>query len=120
MAFKDILREVVEKCSGARAAVMLGFDGITVDEYLAEGANLDLQQISAEYGALLKDLDETVGALKEGNLQEVTVATDLSRVVLRRVDEDYFVALLLDGAGNVGKGRYLLQCAAIKMREELD
>lgn len=119
MAFKDILHEVVAGIEGGRGAVMMGFDGITVDEYQARSSSLDLQVLSAEYAALLKEIQETVASLKEGALEEVTIASERSRVVMRKVDEEYFVALIMDKSGNLGKGRYLLQSAAFKLREEL-
>ena len=33
MGFKDILKELVKRVDGGRAAILMGYDGISIDEY---------------------------------------------------------------------------------------
>jgi len=54
MPFTDILKEVVNGTEGAIGALVIGVDGISVDEY-STGSEIDLQSMSVEYSALLKE-----------------------------------------------------------------
>jgi predicted regulator of Ras-like GTPase activity (Roadblock/LC7/MglB family) len=119
MSFKEILRETVAGSTGGVGALLMAYDGIAVDEYRLEAVPLDLQALSVEYASLFKGINQTVASLKTGAVEEVTVLSGLSRVVMRKVDDEYFVVLVLEKDGNLGKGRYLLQRAAFRIREEL-
>ena len=57
--------------------------------------------------------------LKTGELQEVSIISELCSVIVRGVSDDFFVALVLPADGNFGKGRYLLKREAPKLREAL-
>ena len=119
MAFKDILKSVVGECSGALGGVIMGYDGIAIEEYLADTGGLDVQTLFIEYASVLKEVKRTVGVLKTGELEEVSIISEKCSVVVRGVSDDFFVALVLSADGNFGKGRYLLKREAPKLREAL-
>ena len=43
--------------------------------------------------------------------EEVSLATEMTRVLIRVISDDFFVFLVLDRQGNYGKERYLLNRA---------
>ena len=119
MSFRDILQGMVERVEGGQGAVIMGYDGIPIDEYIKEDVILDIQLLSVEYATLLKEIKRTIDVLKTGDMDEISITTGLSRVIVRPVNEEFFVVFVLDREGNFGKGRYLLKRDAPKLAEEL-
>jgi len=119
MSFRGILRNLVEKVEGGQGAVIMGYDGIPIDEYIKEDATLDIQLLSIEYATLLKEIRKTVEVLKTGVMDEISVSTGLTRVIVRPVNEEFFVVFVLDKECNFGKGRYFLKRDAPKIAEAL-
>ena len=119
MGFKAILKMLVEQTSGALGGVIMGYDGIAIDEYLGDTAGLDVQTLAIEYASVLKEIKMTVGVLKTGELEEVSIIAEKCSVIVRGVSDDFFVALVLSCDGNFGKGRYLLKREAPQLKEAL-
>ena len=119
MSFRDILKTSVEAVDGGLASVVMGFDGISVEEYIHDGATFDVQTLGVEYSSALTEVRRTADSLKSGAVQEVAVVTEGALVLLRPVNPEYFVALVLKAGGNFGKGRYILRRAARAIAEEM-
>lgn len=126
MSFRDILKSSVEEVDGGLASVVMGFDGISVEEYVVQpngttdgGIPVDVQTLGVEYSSALTEVRRTAEALASGSVQEVAVTTDGALVLLRPVNAEYFVALVLSKDGNFGKGRYVLRRAARAIAQEM-
>jgi len=119
MPFKSILQGIVEEAGGGLGGVVMGYDGIAIEEYQAQPDRLDVHLLAVEYASVLKEIKRTVGVLQTGDLEEVSIVSELVRVIVRGVSDDFFVALVLAADGNYGKGRYLLKRDAWKLREAL-
>jgi len=109
MSIKTVLQEIVENVDGSLGAIVMGYDGIPLDEFIKESSPIDLQVLSVEYATVLKEIKKAVDVLGSGIMEEISINTDTTRVIIRVLDDDLFVilALLLDG--NYGKGRYVLR-----------
>ncbi len=119
MMFREILEEVVENAGGGVAAVIMGMDGIAIDEYIAREVNVDVQAVGVEYSKTLQEIRKICGSLDAGHLNEVTISTARNVIVIKVVNEEYFVVLVLAADGNFGKGRYLLRKSIARLKEEL-
>jgi len=117
MSFSQVLKEITQNVKGARGAVVVGMDGIIVDECTA-GPGIDLQSISAEYGNILKEVQIASESLRMGTTKEVAIRTEASDLVMRKINDDYFLALVLSPEGNFGKGRFVVRMAANKLIKE--
>jgi predicted regulator of Ras-like GTPase activity (Roadblock/LC7/MglB family) len=117
--FNDILKDLVEGVGGGTGAVLMGYDGIAIDQYFRPNEELDLQLVAVEYANILKDIRRTAEILDSGTLEEVSIRTEMFLVIVRIINEDFFVALTLRRDGNFGKARYLLQREAPRLREAL-
>jgi len=117
MPFSDILKEVVNGTDGALGALIVGLDGIPVEEYAVKGA-MDLQSMTVEYSSLLKEIEKGSQAAQMGSTKEVTVIADNAMVMLRRLNEEYFFVLVIKPEGNFGKGRFLLRMSVPKLLKE--
>ena len=110
MSFRDIIKDIVEQVDGGIGAVILGYDGIAIDEYLKEhDENFDIQLLAVEYATLLKEVKRTVEVLKTGEMEEVNIGTGKSCIIIRVINDEFFIVLALRSDGNFGKGRYLLK-----------
>lgn len=116
--FDDVLREIVD---GAEAigAVLMGYDGIAIDQYFRPIEGVDLQLMAVEYANILKEIRKAAEILNTGKMEEVTIRTAKYFVVIRTLSEDYFVALTLEKEGNFGKGRFLLMRDAPTLKAAL-
>lgn len=119
MGFKVILKSIVEESGGGLGGVIMGYDGISIDEYVKQSAGIDVQTMTVEYASVLKEIKRTVGVLKTGELEEVSIITGECSVIVRGISDDFFVALIMTADGNFGKGRYLLKRAAPGFAEAL-
>ena len=119
MPFKGILKSMVEQVEGGQGAVIMGYDGIPIDEYINENISLDVQMLSVEYATLLKEIRRTIEVLRTGEMDEVSITTGLSRIIVRPVNDEFFVVFVLERDGNFGKGRYLLKRDAPKLASAL-
>jgi predicted regulator of Ras-like GTPase activity (Roadblock/LC7/MglB family) len=116
MSIKSVLKEMVDTIDGGLGAMVMGYDGIPLDEYILESSPLDLQVLSVEYATVLKEVKKAVDVLGSGTMEEISINTDVSRVIIRVLDDDLFIILIILADGNYGKGRYLLRLAAPRIR----
>jgi predicted regulator of Ras-like GTPase activity (Roadblock/LC7/MglB family) len=119
MSFRESLKRLTENVTGGLAATIMGYDGIPIDEYLKETAPFDLQLLAVEYANLIREVKRTVDLLENGELQEVSIATKLVRVLVRAINDEFFLVLVIAADGNYGKGRYLVAREALTFREQL-
>jgi predicted regulator of Ras-like GTPase activity (Roadblock/LC7/MglB family) len=117
MPFSDILKEVVHGTEGALGALIVGLDGIPVEEY-SLNIELDIQSMTIEYSTLLKEIEKGSQAARLGTTKEVTVIAEKAMIMLRRLNEDYFFVLIIKPEGNFGKGRFLLRMSVPKLLKE--
>src|SRR3990172_3716144 len=94
MPFTDIFKEVVNGTEGAIGALVIGVDGISVDEY-STGGEIDLQSMSVEYSALLKEIEKGSQAAHLGSTKEGTIISEKAMIMLRRLNDDYFLFLFI-------------------------
>lgn len=117
--FRNILSNIVISCSGGVGAVLMGYDGIAIDQFVVDDIQLDLNLVAIEYSNVTKEIRKAAEVLETGELQEVSIKTDLFYVIIYALTDEYFVALTLQRDGNYGQGRYLLMREAGKLREAL-
>lgn len=119
MSFKEALRDMATSVDGCVCAVLMGYDGIPIDDYISEDAGVDVSLMMIEYSSILKDARKTIEVLQTGELEEFSINTTLFRVLMRAINEDLFAALVIKEDGNFGKGRYVLKMGAPRLRELL-
>ena len=117
MSFADIIKEVVQGTEGALGALVVGIDGIPVEEF-SVNTDIDLQSMTVEYATLLKEIERGSQASQLGTTNEVTVIADKAMIMLRRLTDEYFMVLIIKPDGNFGKGRFLLRMSVPKLLKE--
>jgi predicted regulator of Ras-like GTPase activity (Roadblock/LC7/MglB family) len=118
--FSEVLQSMVTETRGGAGAILMGYDGIAIDQFFKPLEGMDLQLVAVEYANILKEIKKTSDILESGRMEEVTIKTDRFLVLIRILNDDYFVAMTLERDGNFGKARYLLSREAPKLRAALD
>jgi predicted regulator of Ras-like GTPase activity (Roadblock/LC7/MglB family) len=119
--FKETLQNVVSRTEGCLGALVMGTDGIAVEKFWLPKAtekNLDLAVAVAEYTSLMRNARRTNKELEVGDLKELNLVNEKGIFLMRLLNDDYFVALVLEPNGNIGRGRYELQLAELLLEQE--
>ncbi len=104
MSFDDAVRELIERCPGASGAAIVDPDGIPVT-VIPSGAGIDA--LGAEMATIVRGVDEAGREFNHGPLEQFSVFTAESVVILTIMASGYFLLLIMNRGGIVGKGRYL-------------
>ncbi len=112
MSFADTLRKVVDNVDGGIAAVVMGLDGIPVDQYVRAKDRIDVQTVAMEFSFIISQVRKAGESLQVGGLEEFSVRADRLLLVCRMLTQAYFVAVAMAPEGNFGKCRYLVRVAS--------
>jgi predicted regulator of Ras-like GTPase activity (Roadblock/LC7/MglB family) len=89
------LNTVLSFLEGARAILIMGYDGIVV-ESVAKDQDENFQDLTIELGQIVKTIGEISKNTNVGNLSEMVLQFDQAKVLLRSIHPDYFLALLVN------------------------
>lgn len=106
---------ILKECEGARAAVVMGFDGIAV-ESLSLDSGVDVQTVGMELSFVLGQVRKAAEVLEVGGLQEVCVTSKNLTFIVRVLSDDHFLGLAMKPEGNFGKARFLARMALPHLR----
>jgi predicted regulator of Ras-like GTPase activity (Roadblock/LC7/MglB family) len=116
--FLDKLENAVGTIKGCEAAILMGFDGIAVDSFEVNKES-DIETVGMELSVVLKEVRKAAELLEAGSAEEMTVRTEKMSTVMRIVNDEYFLAMMLAPDGNLGKAKYLLRILAPDFGKEL-
>ena len=108
--FAETLRKVVDNVDGGIAAVIMGLDGIPVDQYVRQNS-VDVNTVAMEFSFILAQIKKAGDSLQVGGLEELTVKAQRLLLVCRMISPQYFVAVAMAPEGNFGKARFLARMA---------
>lgn len=117
--FKEPLERIIERTDGCLGALIMGTDGIAVEKVLApEGDDANLDVAAAEFTSLVRNAQRTGGDSGLGNLRELVVTCDKAIIVMRLLNNEYFIVLALRPDGNLGRSRFELRKAELDLAKE--
>ena len=119
MIFEDVVQRAVEETGGGLAAIIMARDGISLSMYRKPEVMIDLETMGIEYANLLGDIMRASETVSAGAVREVSLATDQYVTLLRVINPEYFIALILEPDGNLGKGRFMPRVNAPFILKEL-
>ena len=117
--FKDVLRDVVERTDGGIAGLVMGYDGIPVENYVKGDLSVDVETVGMEYSVILSQIMKAAKMLEAGEAREVAIQAERVTTVIRLLNSQYFVALTMSPQGNFGKARFLLRTLTPKLLDDL-
>lgn len=115
----DTLKNLVETIPGAQGAILMGFDGIAIEQYL-NTQDLDVGTLATELSVHLTDLRKTIDEnLGLGAMSDITIRTQRGVLLMHCLSAEFFVLLVLENASSFGKGRWKLRMADRELRAQL-
>jgi predicted regulator of Ras-like GTPase activity (Roadblock/LC7/MglB family) len=118
--FKEALERAVIGTDGSIAGLLMDFEGIPLETYAREGAELDIEVVGAEVSVVVKAIQRATEMLDAGATNEVSFRSEKMVTLVRVINKTYFVAMTMSPEGNQGKGRYLLRVMAPALALELE
>jgi predicted regulator of Ras-like GTPase activity (Roadblock/LC7/MglB family) len=108
---EEILRKIVEETPGAKGAILMGFDGISVAQWVKPqyAEELDIESMAMEFSFRFLELRDAANSLEMGAISDITLKAEFGTVLVRVLSKEYFVTVLLETAAHMGKGRWLLR-----------
>jgi predicted regulator of Ras-like GTPase activity (Roadblock/LC7/MglB family) len=117
--FTEILKKIVDNVDGGVAAIIMGLDGIPVDQYARTSDRVDITTVGMEFSFILSQVRKAAESLEVGTFEELTIKAERLLLVVRMLTPQYFVAIALSSEGNFGKARFLMRLGAPKLIEQL-
>jgi predicted regulator of Ras-like GTPase activity (Roadblock/LC7/MglB family) len=120
MMFGDVLKQVLDKVEGAIGALIMGLDGIAIEQQIIDPELYDnrLSMIAAAYATLLRNSMRTSNDVGVGQLQEMSVISGNMILVIKLINPEYFLLIALHSDGNIGRARFELRKAQLLLEEE--
>jgi predicted regulator of Ras-like GTPase activity (Roadblock/LC7/MglB family) len=129
MSFTSALRSIVDESGGGIGAALMGSDGIAIDQVEASAPGVSLggegglaDEISAlgvEFGRILEEARKAADSLNGGAVEEACLRMARFWVLLRSVDAETFLVVVLAPDGNLGKARFLMRRHLADLRAHL-
>ncbi len=110
--FTETLKKMVDNVDGGIAAVIMGLDGIPVDQYVRVNDRVDIVTVGMEFSFILTQIRKAADSLQIGGFEELSVRAEQLWVVVRMLSPQYFVGVVMAPEGNYGKCRYLMRLGA--------
>jgi predicted regulator of Ras-like GTPase activity (Roadblock/LC7/MglB family) len=129
MNFTSTLRTIVDECGGGIGAALMGSDGIPIEQVEARelpGSSGDaaavgeeIAALGVEFGRILDEARKAADSLGGGPVEEACLRMARFWVLLRTLDAETFLVLVLAPEGNLGKARFLMRRHLAELREHL-
>jgi predicted regulator of Ras-like GTPase activity (Roadblock/LC7/MglB family) len=118
MAFKKMLREMLDQLPGAVGAIIADWEGEAVDQ-VARIDDFEIKVLGAHKGIILSRLRDALQRLDGGELEEVLIHFDQGKTLIAPLNEDYFLVLTVEPEVLVGKAAFVMRRCAKKLRIEI-
>ncbi len=119
MSFQSELEAICAEVPGSRTAVVMSLDGISVANHVQHDDGVDTEALLIELIGPLKQAAQVTRRVDVGSLASLEVATGELTLVMRLLNDEYFVALILSPEAVVGRGRYAVRAHSAALRAEL-
>jgi predicted regulator of Ras-like GTPase activity (Roadblock/LC7/MglB family) len=117
MVFTEVLKDISSRVEGSIGFVVMGMDGIPIERHIVDRKhNFDL--LSTEATTLLRTTRLAAQELAAGALQEVSFTTNDLIVVAIAITPEYVLLGALSNGSNIGKARFLMRRAALRLETE--
>ncbi len=120
--FRAALEGVAARVEGVRGLSLMGRDGITLESVgsaALAGQDPQLEPIAAELTGILKHLMTSESGVDSGIIQQFTIESGSSILILEAVTSEYYLLVLLSREGNFGRARFEARRAAALLEKEL-
>lgn len=105
---KDLLRSLVGGIEGVVGAAIVGMDGATI-EAMRVDQNFSVEEIAQEGAVASKVMAYMCQKLDGGPIDHIMLVAERYIILLAMAGQDYYVGIVINPRGNVGKARLQLR-----------
>ncbi|MDQ7842961.1 MAG: hypothetical protein QN141_06860 [Armatimonadota bacterium] len=105
---KDLLRGLVGGIEGVVGAAVVGMDGAPIETMRVE-QEFSVEEIAQEGAMASKVLDYLCQKVDAGAIDHIMLVAERYVVLLAMAGQDYYVGIVVQPRGNVGKARLQLR-----------
>ena len=116
--FLERLARISNRIAGSLALSLVDEDGIPI-ESVSANPDLDLEVLAAESIALVRTMAESNEEVPAGGLRVYSLSTDRYTLMVSSVAPGYYLLLVLDCGGSLGRARFELKRARLVLEEDL-
>lgn len=116
--FLEQLSGISGRIDGAIALSLVDRDGIPV-ESVSASPELDLEAVAAELVSQVRSISMQQQELSVGPVKQFTVVAERMTFIVSAVADSYYLLLALAPSGSVGRARFELKRATLKLEDEL-
>ena len=120
--FSEEIRKVVDHVGDGIGGVVMGLDGIAIETYVRDDKNRSADSVNdlgMEFSFILGQVKKAASSLSIGGMSELALRADTTTVLIRMLNDEYFLAIVLGAGTNFGKARFLSRMAASSLRTQL-
>jgi len=105
---KELLRGLVGGIEGVVGAAVVGMDGATIEAMRVE-QNFSVEEIAQEGAVASKVMEYMCQKLDGGPIDHIMLVAERYIILLAMAGQDYYVGIVINPRGNVGKARLQLR-----------
>jgi predicted regulator of Ras-like GTPase activity (Roadblock/LC7/MglB family) len=105
---KELLRSLVGGIEGVVGAAVVGMDGAAI-ETMRVDQNFSVEEIAQEGAVASKVMDYLCQKLDGGPIDHIMLVAERYIILLAMAGQDYYVGIVINPRGNVGKARLQLR-----------
>jgi len=121
---QETLEKIVRTTPGAQAVVLMGLDGIAVEQFILPDSEADglpdIESMAMEFSFRFIELRNAAASLEMGEISDLTIRAAKGALLVRFLSEEYFVAVLLTDPRYFGKGRWVLRSLGSSLAADLN
>ena len=118
MMFAERLGAIAARISGCELVALVAVDGLPVESH-GSCDGLDLEALSAELLAQVHTIGENHRELDMGQVDRFSVTTESHTALLGRLNQGYFLLLVLGREASLGRARFELRRAPLAFNQDL-
>lgn len=116
---EDRLKELLDRVDGARLAAVMSCDGLPLAWLARSDLAPESEELLAEFSAIMTRVQRATAQLELGTLGEISIEAGKLLTLLRPMDHQHYLAMVLEPEGNFGLARYLLKAKSPELLAEL-
>jgi len=105
---KELLRSLVGGIEGVVGAAIVGMDGATI-EAMRVDQNFSVEEIAQEGAVASKVMEYMCQKVDGGPIDHIMLVAERYIILLAMAGQDYYVGIVINPRGNVGKARLQLR-----------
>jgi predicted regulator of Ras-like GTPase activity (Roadblock/LC7/MglB family) len=105
---KELLRSLVGGIEGVVGAAVVGMDGAMI-EAMRVDQNFSVEEIAQEGAVASKVMEYMCQKVDGGPIDHIMLVAERYIILLAMAGQDYYVAIVINPRGNVGKARLQLR-----------